>query len=60
MAICTRCHSSKPFWAPCCHACNEYASFTERLLGNLLVIVLTPLLFFFILWLLFVVLTLLA
>jgi hypothetical protein len=35
MAICTRCHSSKPLFAPRCHACNEYTSLGERLLGNL-------------------------
>ena len=35
MSICTRCHSTKPFFAPRCHQCNEYTSLWERTWGNL-------------------------
>lgn len=50
MAICTRCHSQKPLFAPRCHACNEYVSFTEQLLGNIFYAVFTLGLWLLVVW----------
>ena len=50
MAICTHCHQKKPLFAPVCHHCNHEASLTERVVFNLVHVVLTFVLFYYLIY----------
>jgi predicted ATP-dependent serine protease len=46
MGICTHCLQNKPVFAPVCHHCNNWTSFWERVLLNVLYYVGTLVVFF--------------